>query len=519
MRNIDQVPGLKTGLVVLLLAILAGQLLAGMARMSVTSDETSHLPAGYTYLKTGDMRLNPQHPPLIKLLAAVPLLPLHPKLNLRDPNWLSDPPNEWEFGEEFLHSNDVDRLLFAGRFPIVLLSILLGFFVFRWASQLFGTAAGLLALFLYVLSPNILAHSRIVTMDLGLSCFSLLFLYNLWRWSRERKRSSLVWSSLCLGLALATKFSAVILLPVAATLALATVDWKKRELDRVVGGLVAITILAGLVVWALYRFPADLSFYLDGMALVNADHDPNRAYYLMGEFRVGGFPHYFLMAFLFKTPLPTLLLLAGAIILMRRYGADRKTDELFLILPAATFFIVTTALADGIGLRYLLPVYPLLFIFISRLAPMLSAGHVPRIIGAGLLLWYAGSAAWIFPHHLAYFNEAAGGPANGYKLLNDSNLDWGQDLPLLKQWQDETGSGPLRLLYAWNGRPENYGIEHVRVTPKDWYEKPAPGTYVVSTFWLVRGLHEHRTRDVPTNWLEMYEPVDRIGYSFFVYRF
>ncbi len=505
-----------------MLAILAGQLIAGMTRMSVTSDETSHLPAGYTYLKTGDMRLNPQHPPLIKLLAALPLLPLqplNPKLDLNDPNWLSEPPNEWNFGEEFLHSNDVDRLLFAGRMPIVLLSLLLGLFVFRWATELFGNAAGLLALFLYVLSPNILAHSRIVTMDLGLSCFSVLFLYNLWHWTRDHRRSSLAWAGICLGLALATKFSAVILIPVAVVLVLATMDRRKRELDRVAGGLVGLAILAGLVVWAAYLFPTDLSFYLDGMSRVNADHDPNRAYYLMGEFKVGGFPHYFLMAFLFKTPLPTLLLLAAAVVLVRRYRAERWTDELFLVLPALAFFIVTSALADGIGLRYLLPIYPLIFIFVSRLAPSFSSGHVVRLAGAALLLWYAASAAWIFPHHLAYFNEASGGPANGYKLLGDSNLDWGQDLPLLKKWQDETGAGPIRLLYSWNGRPENYGIDHVRATPRDWYEQPSPGTYVVSTFWLVRGLHEHRTKDVPTDWLERYEPVDRIGYSFFVYRF
>jgi 4-amino-4-deoxy-L-arabinose transferase-like glycosyltransferase len=347
----------------------------------------------------------------------------------------------------------------------------------------------------------------------------VLFLYNLWRWTRDRKGFSLAWSGLCLGLALATKFSAVILLPVALVLILATMERKKGALDRLAGAVAGLAILAGLVIWAAYLFPSDLSFYLDGMSRVNADHDPNRAYYLMGDFQVGGYPHYFLMAFLFKTPLPTLLLLGAAVVLMRRFKPNRGTDELFLILPVLAFFIVTSALADGIGLRYLLPIYPLLFIFISRLAAARPSGHLLRLAGAALLLWYAASAAWIFPHHLAYFNEAAGGPANGYKLLGDSNLDWGQDLPLLKRWQEETGTGTVRLLFSWNGRPENYGIDHVRATPRDWYDKPTPGTYVVSTFWLVRGLHEHRTKDVPTNWLEIYEPVDRIGYSFFVYRF
>jgi hypothetical protein len=114
-----------------------------MRWLSACDDETSHLPSGYTYLITGQLRLNPQHPPLVKLLAALPLYFLHPRLDLDDPAWTSEPPREWRFGMNFLSENDADTLLFWGRLPTVLLALLLGFYVFRWARELFGTAAGL----------------------------------------------------------------------------------------------------------------------------------------------------------------------------------------------------------------------------------------------------------------------------------------------------------------------------------------------------------------------------------------
>ncbi len=496
-----------------------------MREDSPTSDEVSHIPAGYTYVKTGDLRLNPQHPPLIKLLAGLALLPLRPKLDLDDPGWTHDPPNEWTFGEQFLYSNDLDALLFAARLPVVFLSLVLAFFVFRWASELFGTNAGILALFLYVLSPNILAHSRIVTMDLGLACFSFLFCYRLWKWNRRRTPGNLFLAGLLLGLALAVKFSAVVLLPVFAVLVLAappTPDTPGRNPGSrfPIPALACILGIASLVVWAVYLFPADLSFYLDGLSRVNADHDPNRAYYLFGRFQVGGFPLYYPIAFLLKTPLPTLFLLGLSFLLLRKRAAPRRTDEWFLLVPAAAYFLTTGLLADDLGVRYLLPVWPFMLVFVSRTAGWFLSKPVLKIAGAFLALWCIVSAAWIYPDHLAFFNLAAGGPANGYRYLNDSNLDWGQDLKRLARYLDKHHPEPVQLMYyPWLGRPSYYGIRSTPVTPRDWYQAPRPGVYVMSVFWLIQGLREAETKGTPTDWLNRYEPIDRVGFSFFVYRF
>ena len=95
----------------LFLAAFVVQTVTSMRLLSASSDETTHLPAGYTYVRTGDFRLNPQHPPLAKLLAAAPLLALEPKLELDSKAWTSTPPDEWNFGRHFLYSNDADRLL------------------------------------------------------------------------------------------------------------------------------------------------------------------------------------------------------------------------------------------------------------------------------------------------------------------------------------------------------------------------------------------------------------------------
>src|SRR5512145_422383 len=124
---------LRTTLLGSILAVFALANLATMRVTTATSDETSHLPAGYTYWRTGDFRLNPQHPPLVKLLAALPLLALAPRLDPADPGWTASPPDEWGFGFRFLYGNDADRLLFWGRMPTLLLGLVACLYVYRFA--------------------------------------------------------------------------------------------------------------------------------------------------------------------------------------------------------------------------------------------------------------------------------------------------------------------------------------------------------------------------------------------------
>lgn len=518
------------------------QAVASMAVHTATSDETSHLPSGYTYVKTGSIRLNPQHPPLVKLLAGIAILPLGPRLDLSHPAWTSEPPNEWAFGRAFLYSNDADRLLFLGRLPVVLLAVLLGVVVWRWARELFGEIAGVAALALFAFCPTVIAHGHLVTMDVPLAAFTAMAVYALRAWLLRGSARRLLLAGAALGLVLATKFSGLVILaaevgvvglsallpPLAGARGrngrrlpspLAPAEPAARARAAVVGSAVlAGTALA--VVWAAYLFPADPLFYWKGMLLVNKDHDPTYADYLMGAFKVGGFWHYFPVAFLVKTPAPTLLLLAlGAALALPRRRRARALDEILLTVPPTAFFLATSAMAANIGVRYLIPVFPFAWIVASRAAAFLWERPAGRAGLAVLGAWLVAGTVRIYPDHLAYFNEIAGGPSRGPDWLDDSNLDWGQDLKRLKAWMARNGVEKIRLLYAWNGSPDYYGIRYEPVTKQDWLERPRPGLYAVSVMWLVRGRLAARTEGAHCDWLDRYEPVDRVGYSFYIYRF
>jgi 4-amino-4-deoxy-L-arabinose transferase-like glycosyltransferase len=508
----------------LLLSAMLLQALLSMRLLSATFDETTHLSSGYSYIITGDFRLNPQHPPFIKILSALPLLPLQPEMNLEDPAWSESPYDEWSFGYRFLYGNEADRLLFWGRLPNVLLSLLMAFYVFRWARELFGEASGLTALFLCAFSPTIIAHARLVTFDVGLACFSTIALYHLRHYLLKGKARHLCLAGLGLGMAMASKFSGLLLLPIFALLfgwsLIKPAAGSDGGARRTVFGFVIALALALLVVQASYFFSGDPLLYWKSLRQVNADHDPGYHYYLMGEFKVGGWWHYFLLAFLFKTPLPTLTLIPLAIFLMRRYRAPALQDELFLILPVLFFAAVTSAMADNLGIRYLLPVYPLIFIFISRVARSIARFKFAGVMTTVLALWYAIAAIVIYPDHLAYFNELVGGPGRGHRYLDDSNIDWGQDLKRLAIYLEERGIDSVKLRYGRNDAPAYYGINSRPITDAEWKsDSPPPGIYAFGTHLLIRGELYARQRGLKTDWLSRHRPADRIGYSIYIFEF
>ncbi|MEK7596045.1 MAG: hypothetical protein AAB564_00620, partial [Patescibacteria group bacterium] len=158
-------------------SIIAGFLLALMFVLmffsawneSATMDELAHIPAGYSYLTQKDYRLNPEHPPLIKDLAALPLLFLNINFPADHSSWKNDVNGQWSFGSVFLYEsgNDADKIIRLARLPIMLLTILFGWLFFRWIRRRYGDQTGLLALFFFVFSPTFIAHGRYVTTDIA----------------------------------------------------------------------------------------------------------------------------------------------------------------------------------------------------------------------------------------------------------------------------------------------------------------------------------------------------------------
>ncbi len=222
--------------------IIAAVLLIIMFILAVTSaagdsaivDEVAHIPAGYSYLKFQDYRLNPEHPPLIKVMAAVPLIFMNLKFPLDHPAWTTEPNGQWETGWQFIYhiGNDADKIIFASRIPEILLMLLLGFYLYKWTAELYNRKAALLALFLYSFSPTIIAHSRFVATDLGVTVFLFIALYYFIKFIKKPSRKNLIIAGITLGLAELAKFSAILLLPFFGIITLIAIFTKKIPLSK-----------------------------------------------------------------------------------------------------------------------------------------------------------------------------------------------------------------------------------------------------------------------------------------------
>ncbi|NTV41511.1 MAG: hypothetical protein HGA61_04560 [Candidatus Moranbacteria bacterium] len=239
---------------------------------SATFDEVAHIPAGYSYVSQHDTRLNPEHPPLIKDLAGLPLLFLNLNFDTTQPFWTGDLPGAWDEGQwvagrHLLYEagNNADQIIFWSRFPIVLLSILLGLFLFKWGKEIAGTSAGIFALTLYAFDPNILGHNHFVTTDLGVAAFLTFAFYYFLKFLKNPSWKNIFLGGLFLGLLLVSKFSSIVVLPIfGLTLTVYALaknnrngknDWKKRllNLGKYLLKAVAVFVVAAMVVWVVYK--------------------------------------------------------------------------------------------------------------------------------------------------------------------------------------------------------------------------------------------------------------------------
>lgn len=510
-------PSVKVGLLKQLpfLAMFAALLLllslTSVRRKSATFDEGAHLPAGFSYLAYGDYRMNMEHPPLIKLLAALPLRAMSAKADTSHESWKTG--DQFYFGEEFLHAwNDADRMLFWGRVPIVLLSVLFGAAVFFCAREWYGAKAGYAALLLYLFTPDLLAHGQLVTTDLGAAGFLFLAVYAFFRALRQLTPARFLLAALAVGCAIATKFSGVLVFPMLAVIGIlfgvsaapiqiqfgkfsrTLTDWKTK-LGATAGVLAGSALLSFLLLWTCYgwrhsmtpdpkmsasinwdRFGPSDSFVADAVRwgreahllpeafaygfLRTQESTASRSAFLMGEYSTEGWWYYFLVTFAVKTTIPLLLLIALAAVFINRYGAGWLA-EATLLAPVAIYAAFALSSNLNIGHRHLLPIYPFLIVFAAKMARALDFNRqrALAVACALLLAWNVVETARTYPNFLTYFNQFAGGSSNGYEWLVDSNLDWGQDLKELAQYRREHSEEPFFLSYFGSAKPEYYGIK------------------------------------------------------------
>ena len=282
---------------------------------------------------------------------------------------------------------------------------------------------------------------------------------------------------------------------------------------------------AFLVVYFSYLFPTDSGFYLKGLNTVYADSNIYYNYYLNGQFSKDGWWYYFLEAFLIKTPIPALVAFAVATVFYRKFNFNNR-DKLFIFLPMIFFSILTSLKAHNLSVRYLVPAFPFLILYAGGLTQVIRIkwdrtksvliSAVVIILG----LWYVFSALSIYPDYLAYFNELVGGPANGYKYLDDSNLEWKHDLKRLAEYQKKhpdvkVVNSDFNIYFD----PGYYGIKNIIPSTEKSVLNPS-GRYAVNTHFLVRMKElSRKLNDKNLDWLSSYQPVDKIGYSFLIYEF
>jgi 4-amino-4-deoxy-L-arabinose transferase-like glycosyltransferase len=473
---------LQIAAAVCLLLILWGQLILSARRESQTWDEACHIFAGYNYWTNGNFGDNPEHPPLVKLLATLPLLrlplkvPPHPSVFAKEEDFLT--------ATQFVYSNDAEMILLRTRTAAALLTMLLAVLVFATAKEMFGTVPAFIALILLVFEPNILAHGAVVTTDVGVSCFLLATVYAFYRYAKKPTAARLVLTGVAAGLALATKHSAILIVPILIALAACELALRRQQSRsaqgailskqalRMTGALVVIGVLAVAVLWSFYGFhflprpgvdasarlteyagklknpvqarmilsSAKLHLlpqsYLYGLADVGFTADFSHTY-LLGTVYPHGRWFYFPVAFAIKTTLGLLILLALIPFALARSRIECSRELLFLIIPAAIYFFVAMGSGMNIGVRHILPVYPFLMILAAWGAWRLIQRQRRWVYVVVLvLLWNVVSCARTFPVYLAYSNELWGGPSQTYKYLSDSNADWGQQLWATRKYLD-----------------------------------------------------------------------------------
>jgi hypothetical protein len=520
-----------------------------------TWDEGIHIVAGYSYLKLGDYSWNVEHPPLVKMVSALALTlmgltaePYAPDGKRKD---------QVHYGIDFLYKNrrHADSILLAARSANILLTLLFGCAVAWWTRRRWGPAAGVAAAALCAFDPNLMAHGRYVTTDFPVTVF-FFFACVLWvEYLEEASPRRLLAAAAAIGLALITKFSAVLLAPPLVILYAAC--WIRRPKEfpvrraAVAAGTVAATVIlmAAVIYWpetvrsfrgnvprlstlvarnnaignALFHlgrwFHLPAHAYLLGLNYV-ADHNAGgHSSYLLGMRSETGWWYYFPVVFAVKSTMAALgasLLLVAAGLWQAWRREWISPVALGLALPPVLYFVFSMTSGINIGMRHILPVYPFLYVGTAAWLATRANWRPGVCVLAALVALQMAECARITPDYLAFFNELAGGPGRGPEYLVDSNIDWGQDVKKLGLWLDaHAGNRRARVYYFGNAQMRYYGIDEMGypgpLDQKGWDEIDE---YCVANVTPLQGVYVPLNDLAP---LRLREPVAKIGWSMYVY--
>jgi hypothetical protein len=523
--------------------------------------------------KHADYGLNPEHPPLVKLVAAVPLLNMQLKMPaLQNRNFKHE---AFLGGKGFIFKNDADAILFRARLAASIFTLVLALLVFLCAKEMFGAGAGFIALGLLVFDPNLIAHGPVVGTDAALSCLMFASVYAFYRYVKAPSISRLIVVGIAAGIALACKHTAILVFPILFLLAISEVLRKPKTTEiaqppstgkriaQFAGALLVISAIALTILWASYGFryaaraegyqlnpplpefvqglsrPREVKLlqtvahykllpesYIYGLADVRIMSDFYQSF-LLGKIYPHGVWFYFPLAFLIKSSLSHLILLALAIYALAARRLRAWREILFLTIPPLFHLAIAMSSGMNIGVRHILPMYLFFAVLIGGATWKLIEGNRRwAYVVVVLLVFQAISTTRVYPAYVAYANELWGGPANVHNLLSDSNSDWGQQLKSVKRYLDQRGTKDCWFIYFGEGVIDYsyYGIPCKPLPTADslWVNEPAnappaiDGTVLISAGDL-SGFEFGPGALNPYEQFKSLKPTAVIDYGVFVY--
>jgi len=492
-----------------LVLIMVAEVVLSTLQESPSWDEGDHIYAGYMNWKHGEYDLNPEHPPLVKLIATLPLLPLDLKIAPRQGRFFKD---ESYFGGRYLlfHNGPgdgghytVDTLLFRTHMAVLVFALGLAILLFFAGNEMFGPVAGLIALVLFVFDPTVLVNAPFVATDTGAAFGFFASVYTFYRYAKKMTWPRAAVCGLAVGVALASKHSTVLLLPILILLGVgelagrwkASHRWPGREARHLALGMTAIAAIAIFLLWGVYSFrfamhpqgvsmpsftaeirplsPALKSFlslcdrfhllpesYLFGFANVVRVGE-GWPTYIFGKIYAHGQWFYFPAILSLKWSPGVLGLLALAIYAFATGKVHRAREVFFLALPALLYLAVSLDSPLNIGVRHVLPIFPFAFALAGGGAAwLIQQRRIWLVPVAALLLWHVVDSVRMFPNYLPYANIFWGGPSKTNLYFTDSATEWGEELKWVKQWTDAHHVTHCWMAY-WIAPyllPSDYGI-------------------------------------------------------------
>jgi hypothetical protein len=480
--------------VVALLAVHVALAVWGVLRNSVTFDENFHLPAGVMIAARGDLHISLVNPPLVKGLCGAAALAAGARLPSDEALRNGE---QGVVGESFMRMNAdrYQRVFVAARLVIVLLSVLLGLLVWRVARRLYGPRGGVLALGFYAFMPEALAHAGVATMDIATGLSWLASVYAFWMFARTGRWGWWWLAAGAVSFAFLVRFSALMLWPVLlAVAALEVVRQRAPHPARLWVGAALLVPAAMLAMYLGYLGGVSLTplgewhflsrtfqacqriapglrlplpdYWIRGLDFQSFDAQPeHNVSLLLGRILPRPVWYYYPLAALFKWPLGFLVGLSACVWLALSSRHDR---DAFLGVPVTLYLLAAMfSVSLNAGIRYLFPILPFLCVWLGGLASMRLLAHLKnqgRVwlrVGLALALLQAVETGLAAPWYLSFFNGPSGGPGGGYRLVNDSNVDWGQGLIALRDELKRRGIGRVHLAYHGTTDPAVYGIDYV----------------------------------------------------------